>query len=92
VVELWDWTLGPGDRHEREAHALGTQELVHVLEGAMTFEVGEQSLVLEAGDAAVFPGDVPQVYANAGDELARFSLTVFEPGVGATPRSEAEGG
>ena len=25
VVELWDWTLGPGDRHEPEAHARGTQ-------------------------------------------------------------------
>ena len=38
VVELWDWTLGPGDRHASEAHAAGTKELVHVLEGAITVE------------------------------------------------------
>ncbi len=80
VVELWDWTLGPGDRHDGEAHASGTQELVHVLEGAVTFEVGGRSLVLEAGDATAFPADVPHAYANAGDGFARFSLTVFEPG------------
>lgn len=24
VVELWDWTLGPGDQHRSEAHAAGT--------------------------------------------------------------------
>src|SRR6476659_2744076 len=39
VVELWDWSLGPGDRHASEAHAAGTKELVHVHEGALTVEV-----------------------------------------------------
>lgn len=88
VVELWDWTLGPGDRHDSEAHAAGTRELVHVLDGTVTFEIADESTVLEPGDAASFAGDVPHAYANAGDQLARFSLTVFEPAVGSTPRSE----
>lgn len=82
VVELWDWTLGPGDRHVSEAHATGTQELVHVLAGSITVEVDEQATHLEAGDAIVFPGDVDHAYANPGGEAARFSLAVFEPGVG----------
>lgn len=34
VVELWDWTLEPGDRHTSEAHTSGTRELLHVQEGA----------------------------------------------------------
>ena len=51
VVELWDWSLGPGDRHASEAHAAGTQELVHVLEGAISVEVDDQVIALEAGDA-----------------------------------------
>lgn len=92
VVELWDWTLGPGDRHDSEAHARGTRELVHVLEGTVTFEVADESIVLETGDAAAFAGDVPHAYANTGDELARFALTVFEPAVGSAPRSEVTGG
>jgi hypothetical protein len=35
----------------------------------------------EAGNA----GDVDHAYANHGDEPARFSLAVYEPGVGAAP-------
>jgi len=89
VVELWDWTLGPGDRHASEAHAPGTKELVHVQEGSITVEVADQSVTLDAGDAVAFPGDVAHSYANPGTQPARFSLAVFEPGVGAgAPRSE----
>ena len=84
VVELWDWTLGPGDRHVSEAHVAGTKELVQVHLGEVTVEVGEQSVALDAGDAVSFPGDVAHSYANEGTAPARFSLTVFEPGVGTT--------
>jgi transcriptional regulator with XRE-family HTH domain len=89
VVELWDWTLGPGDRHASEAHAAGTEELVHVQAGSITVEVGDQSVTLASGDAVAFPGDVAHSYANPGSQPAQFSLAVFEPGVGAgSPRSE----
>jgi len=89
VVELWDWTLGVGDRHASEAHAPGTKELLQVLTGSVTVEVGGQSVILEVGDAVSFPGDVAHDYANPGPVPARFSLAVFEPGVGAGSRSEA---
>jgi hypothetical protein len=36
-----------------------------------------------------FPGDVAHSYANPGTEPARFSLAVFEPGVGTGHRPEA---
>ena len=83
VIELWDWTLGPGDEHAREAHAPGTKELVHVQDGSITVEVADQSVTLAAGDAVAFPGDVAHSYANPGTQPTRFSLAVFEPGVGA---------
>jgi transcriptional regulator with XRE-family HTH domain len=82
VMELWDWSLGPGDRHASEAHVVGTKELVHVLEGAVTVEVDAQEILLETGDALAFPGDVDHAYANPHRGHARFSLAVFEPGVG----------
>jgi transcriptional regulator with XRE-family HTH domain len=88
VLELWDWTLAPGDRHVSEAHTSGTQELVQVQEGAITLEVADQAVGLEAGDAVAFPGDVEHAYANLGPEPARFSLAVFEPGVGSGARNE----
>ena len=92
VLELWDWTLAPGDAHASEAHAQGTKELMQVHEGAVTLEVGEQSVTVEAGDALAFPGDMEHSYANAGPQSARFSLAVFEPGVGSGSRSEAHSG
>jgi transcriptional regulator with XRE-family HTH domain len=88
VVELWDWSLTPGDHHESEAHAAGTKELLQVHQGAVTLEVATQSFTLDAGDAVTFPGDVPHSYTNSGNAPATFSLAVFEPGVGSARRQE----
>jgi transcriptional regulator with XRE-family HTH domain len=88
VVELWDWTLAPGDRHMSEAHSPGTEELVHVQQGTIVVNITDQTVTLDAGDAVAFPGDVPHSYANPGTQPARFSLAVFEPGVGSGSRSE----
>lgn len=88
VVELWDWTLAPGDRHVSEAHTSGTKELLQVLEGTILVSIGDQSITLDAGDAVAFAGDVPHAYANPGTQPARFSLAVFEPGVGSGVRAE----
>lgn len=82
VTELWDWTLGPGDAHASEAHTPGTRELVQVQEGTVRLEVAGEPVTLAAGDAATFPGDVAHSYANPGPDPARFTLVVFEPGVG----------
>jgi transcriptional regulator with XRE-family HTH domain len=91
VFELWDWTLGPEDRHESEAHTPGTKELLHVREGRITLEVADASFTLDAGDAVVFSGDVAHAYANPGPQPATFALAVLEPRVGPASRSEAHG-
>ncbi|HSU03906.1 MAG TPA: XRE family transcriptional regulator [Nocardioides sp.] len=89
VLELWDWTLAPGDRHDSEAHVRGTKEILQVRQGTLTVEVDGQVEVLEVDDAVSFASDVPHSYANTGDGQARFTLTVLEPGVGAsTPTQE----
>ena len=88
VVELWEWTLGPGDRHMSEAHTPGTRELVQVQQGTIMVEVAGRSVTLDAGDAAAFPGDVAHAYTDPHREPARFSLVVFEPGVGSRSGSE----
>lgn len=81
VVELWDWTLSSGEEHHSEAHAPGTHELVHVLQGALTIDTAGRSVTLQTGDAVSFAGDTDHCYANRGKRTARFSLAVFEPDV-----------
>jgi transcriptional regulator with XRE-family HTH domain len=84
VVELWDWTLRPGEEHSSEAHTAGTRELLLILEGRVDLRVGEHTDRLEAGDSAAFAGDIAHGYATPADaEMpARFALTVFQPDVG----------
>ena len=91
VVELWDWTLGPGDQHASEAHTPGTKELLQVQQGTVAVSVGDRTVILERGDSVTFPGDVAHSYANNGAEAARFSLAVFERGVGSGHREAGNG-
>lgn len=91
VVELWDWTLGPGDRHDSEAHAAGTKELIHVRGGQVIVDIDGETHTLNAGDAVTFPGDVAHAYANPTDTSAAFALAVFEPGVGTTQTEVSHG-
>ena len=86
VVELWDWTLGPGDQHASEAHSPGTKELLQVQQGTVTVSVADKTVILEVGDSVTFPGDVAHSYTNSSAEAARFSLAVFERGVGSGHR------
>ncbi len=88
VIELWDWVLGPGDRHASESHTAGTKELLQVLEGELTVEVAEQLFILATGDAASFPGDIPHSYANPALKPTRYSLAVFDPGASSPIRTE----
>lgn len=82
VVELWDWTLPAGDRYVSEPHAVGTRELVHIIKGRLEIAVDDRRVTLAAGDAAMFRGDTEHSYTNAGRGTVRFSLAVYEPGVG----------
>lgn len=82
VVELWDWTLAPGEEHASEAHLKGTWELLHVHTGTLVVTAAGVPFSLAPGDALTFPGDEAHSYANPGQVTTNFSLTVYEPGVG----------
>ena len=92
VTELWDWTLGPGESHSSEAHAAGTRELLLVLDGEVELRAGQHAGVLATGDSRSVrlsrQAQLADVNASSA-QMARFALTVFEPGVGPGSRSEA---
>jgi transcriptional regulator with XRE-family HTH domain len=86
VLELWDWTLYPGDAHHSEPHSRGTIEQLLVVDGELHLHVAGEQQTLQPGDAAAFPGDHPHGYAAPGAAScpARFTLSVLEPHVGDT--------
>lgn len=86
VVELWDWTLGPGDAHASEPHVPGTRELLAVIEGSVVVDVAGEDVTLEPGDAVSFAGDLVHGYRNDSAAPSRFALTVFEPAPGPEAR------
>ena len=47
------------------------EELVHVLEGVLTFRVGDRTYRLAAGDSLHFGGQVPHYWANETDRPAQ---------------------
>src|SRR5918997_3431152 len=51
VVELWDWSLQPGEEHATEAHSAGTRELLLVLEGVVDLRVVDRTQRLGVGDS-----------------------------------------
>ena len=78
MVELWQWSLNPGERFTSPGHGEGTTELLFVTEGALTLTVNDGVYLIREGDSAVARTDAPHSYANAGDKIARFTMTVSE--------------
>lgn len=78
-IELWDWRLEPGDVHEAEAHAPGTAEILHVLEGDLTLEVDGESHAVAAGESVIFSADADHSYANNGRRPLHVLMIVITP-------------
>ena len=78
-LELWAWTLAPGDRRDSEAHRPGSVELLSVQTGSVTVHLGEQRVDIRTGDSARFEATGRHAYVNPGPTCATFNLVVFEP-------------
>ena len=66
TVELWKWTIDPGDRYQGEPDLPGYREMLYVIRGELTLELPEGSQVLKAGDSIAFLSDRPYAYVNSG--------------------------
>ena len=78
-LELWTWTLQPGDRRTSHPHRPGALELLTVQTGTIRLEVSDHHVEVPAGDSAWFDATHPHAYANPGAEAAGFTLVVLEP-------------
>ncbi|MBE3556634.1 MAG: helix-turn-helix transcriptional regulator [Firmicutes bacterium] len=64
VVELFCVTLLPMGEHRAQTHGQHVTEGIWVLQGALTLQLGEQSYVLEEGDAVSFEAAHAHPYSN----------------------------
>lgn len=84
-VELWRWSIEPGDRFEGAAHPRGTVETLHVEAGRLVVEVGANRAEAAAGDTVAFEAHEPHVYRCDGDEPVRFTMWIRVGDVGSLP-------
>jgi transcriptional regulator with XRE-family HTH domain len=70
-VEVYELRLTARSENRSEPHAAGTREVLLVLSGSMTIELGQKSFDLEAGDSIGFRADQPHTYRNSGLSEAR---------------------
>lgn len=79
LVEFWDWELLPGHQHKSAAHPNGTKEIVYVLKGSLSVEVGSTSITAKAREALLLPADQSHSYLNQSKVKTHFTMVVIEP-------------
>ncbi|HEX4815957.1 MAG TPA: XRE family transcriptional regulator [Nonomuraea sp.] len=82
AVELWDWQLGPGDRYDAVADPTGAQELIFVITGRLTLQLGQDRHELRAGNAVRFASDRTYTYLNDATRPTRFARVTIPPPLG----------
>ncbi|MFK3970610.1 helix-turn-helix domain-containing protein [Pseudomonas sp. NPDC087358] len=75
-VELWEFSLAPGETYESEADPDGWSEQVYVIEGSLTVVLPEHSRQLAAGEFFMFASNRPHAYRNEGAQVLRFVRNV----------------
>jgi transcriptional regulator with XRE-family HTH domain len=77
-LELWSWTVEPGERHESEPHHPGALELINVRGGTLTLDVGDESVQVKAGHSAWFDASRQHAYRNSTTTPVTFTLVVLD--------------
>ena len=90
VLSSFILTVPPGYRSEVVSHE--GEEIIYVLEGAITQRLEDEEMVMSAGDSLHFRGNRPHAWSNHTDQPARLlwtgSLTLFRSS--AQPRARPD--
>jgi transcriptional regulator with XRE-family HTH domain len=76
-VELWDWTLAPGEHYDSAPDDAGWHEMLVVTQGELTLTLEREEIVIHAGDFHVYPSDQAYRYHNSGTGMLRFIRNVL---------------
>lgn len=75
-VELWEFSLAPGESYASQSDLEGWSEQVYVIDGCLTVALPDQIHEVTTGEFLMFPSDRPHAYRNDGDTLLRFVRNV----------------
>ena len=75
-VELWEFSLEPGESYVSEADPDGWSEQVYVVEGHLTVNLPEQIHHVAPGGFFMFASNQAHSYENQGEESVRFVRNV----------------
>jgi transcriptional regulator with XRE-family HTH domain len=78
-LELWSWTLNPGELHESKPHQPGSVELLSLRTGTLHLDVGRETFTLNAGDSAWFEATEAHAYRNPTESSTHFILVFLGP-------------
>jgi DNA-binding XRE family transcriptional regulator len=84
-IELWSWTLKPGEVYESKPHRPGSVELLSVTAGILDLDVGRETISLSAGDSAWFDAATAHAYRNPTRSTTRFIMVFSTPDGPARP-------
>ncbi|CAN7757374.1 helix-turn-helix domain-containing protein [Ensifer adhaerens] len=77
-IELWRWSMSPGEVFESPGHSPGTLELLNVESGELTFRLEDNEQVVQAGSSVLARTESPHAYINRGEGELRFVMAVAE--------------
>lgn len=75
-AELWDWSLGPGDRYDAEPDPQGSEEVLAVTTGTLTLSVAGASYTVPERGVARIATDRSYSYINNADDQVTFLRVV----------------
>jgi transcriptional regulator with XRE-family HTH domain len=75
-VQLWSWSLGPGDRYVAEPDPAGWHEMILVIEGRLLIELDEGNITIGPGEYAIYGSAQNFAYQNVCDATTRFIRNV----------------
>lgn len=77
-IELWRWTMFPGETFESPGHSPGTLELLNVEVGELTLRLGESEHLVQAGSSVLARTEDKHAYLNCSNSELRFVMAVVE--------------
>lgn len=76
MVELWRWSLAPGDSYQAKPDAEGFHEMISVTQGALTIQFEDGAKRIDAGGFLIFSSAQVYAYHNHEAQTVHFLRNV----------------